>query len=347
MHRSSVLKLYMDVIEDVISGVRDLFAEDGVDDQVLQELKQTWESKLMTSKAVDNQNDIEKQTEKKMNELANNMPKQQVILPPVQQPVAQVVETKMVPIQITLPAQPGTNIGQRVLTIQVPASALQENQLQKILTGPVITATMNLPEHIASSVLQQHVNATFTQQVVNIGSIVNKVQQNDGCADSDTESENVEMTGEPSKLEPFPGHFSSIQHPSAAVEFSVQASSSSLRKQEDDLLMAKLKMLDGPLDTSDEDNSDEDDVSDEADDDKDEEDPEMEAEGPEEEPLNSEDDVTDEEPTEVFDTENVVVCQYEKITRSRNKWKFHLKDGIMNLNGEDYLFQKAVGDAEW
>lgn len=36
-----------------------------------------------------------------------------------------------------------------------------------------------------------------------------------------------------------------------------------------------------------------------------------------------------------------------QITRSRNKWKFHLKDGVMNLNGKDFVFQKAVGDAEW
>ena len=36
-----------------------------------------------------------------------------------------------------------------------------------------------------------------------------------------------------------------------------------------------------------------------------------------------------------------------QITRSRNKWKFHLKDGVMNLSGKDYVFQKAVGDAEW
>ncbi|CAG7724363.1 unnamed protein product, partial [Allacma fusca] len=36
----------------------------------------------------------------------------------------------------------------------------------------------------------------------------------------------------------------------------------------------------------------------------------------------------------------------DEITRSRNKWKFHLKDGIMNLNGKDYVFQKANGDAE-
>lgn len=65
------------------------------------------------------------------------------------------------------------------------------------------------------------------------------------------------------------------------------------------------------------------------------------------EPLNSEDDVSDEEGQELFDTENVVVCQYDKIHRSKNKWKFHLKDGIMNLNGRDYVFSKAIGDAEW
>jgi transcription initiation factor TFIIA large subunit len=43
----------------------------------------------------------------------------------------------------------------------------------------------------------------------------------------------------------------------------------------------------------------------------------------------------------------VVVCQFDKITRARNKWKFQLKDGIMNLNGRDYVFQRATGEAEW
>lgn len=33
----------------------------------------------------------------------------------------------------------------------------------------------------------------------------------------------------------------------------------------------------------------------------------------EEEPLNSEDDVSDEDPTDLFDTDNVVVCQYDKV----------------------------------
>lgn len=47
------------MIEDVIQGVRELFLEDGVDEQVLQELKQTWEAKLLASKAVDSHTDLD------------------------------------------------------------------------------------------------------------------------------------------------------------------------------------------------------------------------------------------------------------------------------------------------
>jgi hypothetical protein len=46
-------KLYRGVIEDVIGGVRDSFLDEGVDEAVLQELKQIWESKLTASKAIE------------------------------------------------------------------------------------------------------------------------------------------------------------------------------------------------------------------------------------------------------------------------------------------------------
>lgn len=109
------------------------------------------------------------------------------------QPMAHVIDaTKMVPIQITLPAQPsqiGSDVqpGQRVLTIQVPASALQGNQLHKVLTGPVISATMGLPQQIANNLLQQHVNAALggASQTVAISQVVNKtVIQGDGALNS-------------------------------------------------------------------------------------------------------------------------------------------------------------------
>ncbi|KAG9259873.1 TFIIA-alpha and beta-like factor isoform X1 [Astyanax mexicanus] len=67
----------------------------------------------------------------------------------------------------------------------------------------------------------------------------------------------------------------------------------------------------------------------------------------EEDPLNSGDDVSEQDIPEVFDTENVVVCQYDKIHRSKNRWKFYLKDGVMCYRGKDYVFSKAVGEAEW
>ncbi|KAJ8981484.1 hypothetical protein NQ317_007010 [Molorchus minor] len=111
----------------------------------------------------------------------------------------------------------------------------------------------------------------------------------------------------------------------------------------------QIPQRDGAADYSDEDDDRSEEGSDnDIEDDKDEDEMEEEQTGAEEEPLNSGDDVSDADGTEEsFETENVIVCQYDKITRSRNRWKFHLKDGIMNLNGEDYIFQKANGDAEW
>ncbi|XP_055974825.1 TFIIA-alpha and beta-like factor [Sorex fumeus] len=67
----------------------------------------------------------------------------------------------------------------------------------------------------------------------------------------------------------------------------------------------------------------------------------------EEDPLNSGDDVSEQDVPDLFDTENVIVCQYDKIHRNKNKWKFYLKDGVMCFGGRDYVFAKAIGDAEW
>merc|ERR1719481_209975 len=103
--------------------------------------------------------------------------------------------------------------------------------------------------------------------------------------------------------------------------------------------------VDGLVDSCDDEDPDVDDEG--GNDDNDDTDPDSDEEGIEEEPLGSEDDIPDEDANELFETHNVMVCQYEKVTRARNKWKFHLKDGIMNLNGRDYVFQKALGEAEW
>lgn len=455
LSQTSVLKLYNTVIDDVIAGVRDAFLDEGVDEQVLQEMKQVWTTKLMASKAVEstpepseqhppsilanstksanskanvtkkakaaaaaaaaaanqeNQNGTTKasanssavttgSSQIKPEPAAETLPNQQMqqlhqqhhqqqaqppplaqqtqpIAPqpaPVQQPapqpappaavVAALDPNKMVAIQITLPAQPNVpNSQPRVLTIQVPASALQENQLQQVLTGPIITSIMPLPPQIASSVLQQHVNSYLQNNTMNTIQIH---KQMDGAYDMsmDTDAEDNDQVPTLALSEVLDQHLlNKMAHNGAIVPQTVSASSSKAAAAAATSCTKKMKnrrrviieirhQLDGAVDTSDEEASDisDDNIGDDDDDDLDKEDDEdLDGDGgAEEEPLNSEDDVTDEDASDLFDTDNVVVCQYDKITRSRNKWKFYLKDGIMNITGKDYVFQKSNGDAEW
>lgn len=80
--------------------------------------------------------------------------------------------------------------------------------------------------------------------------------------------------------------------------------------------IAMQKQLDGAADTSEEEGSEvsDDNLDDNDDDaDKDEEDENDADNGAEEEPLNSDDDVSEEEQSDLFDTDNVVVCQYDKV----------------------------------
>lgn len=327
MSQLSVLKLYNTVVDDVIAGVRDCFLDDGVDEQVLQELKQLWKTKLQASGAMDpplpeptmppppvlqnfqkanGNNVLPKRTidshmaqgsSQQNSGVEHGAPTSNIA---GAHPHHVLDPNNKVPVQLTLPAQPGVPGSQpRSFTIQIPASALNGNKLHQVLTGPIINATISLPQPLAATLLQQHINSALAGQ------------QNE-----------------------FDGGGGGR---SGAAPFS----------------------LDGALDSSDDEGSNVGDGSEDGagDDDEDEESAEERAEeeeeerdesgGAEEEPLNSGDDVSDEEPGDMFDTDNVVVCQYDKITRSRNKWKFYLKDGIMNLAGKDYVFQKANGDAEW
>merc|ERR1712107_474282 len=76
-----------------------------------------------------------------------------------------------------------------------------------------------------------------------------------------------------------------------------------------------IPQVDGPGDSSDEDGVDDDDDDDRDPDGDDDE-------GVEEEPLGSEDDISDEDASDLFDTENVVVCQYDKITEPGTSGSF-------------------------
>ncbi|KAH7027751.1 transcription factor IIA, alpha/beta subunit [Microdochium trichocladiopsis] len=43
----------------------------------------------------------------------------------------------------------------------------------------------------------------------------------------------------------------------------------------------------------------------------------------------------------------IMLCMYDKVQRVKNKWKCVLKDGVLSINGKDYVFHKATGEYEW
>lgn len=68
------------------------------------------------------------------------------------------------------------------------------------------------------------------------------------------------------------------------------------------------------------------------------------------EELNSDLDDSSEEEDEneaSHEANNMVLCLYEKVTRTKSKWKCILKDGIIHIHGKDYLFHRATGDFQF
>lgn len=44
---------------------------------------------------------------------------------------------------------------------------------------------------------------------------------------------------------------------------------------------------------------------------------------------------------------SIMLCLYDKVQRTKNKWKCVMKDGILNINGKEYVFSRATGEYEW
>ncbi|KAI3322727.1 transcription factor IIA, alpha/beta subunit [Xylariaceae sp. AK1471] len=69
-----------------------------------------------------------------------------------------------------------------------------------------------------------------------------------------------------------------------------------------------------------------------------------------EDAINSDLDDPDDNVEENEDDEEagqIMLCMYDKVQRVKNKWKCVLKDGVLNVNGKDYVFHKATGEYEW
>ncbi|KAF7120150.1 hypothetical protein RHSIM_Rhsim13G0077100 [Rhododendron simsii] len=68
------------------------------------------------------------------------------------------------------------------------------------------------------------------------------------------------------------------------------------------------------------------------------------------EPLNEDDDddeLDDLDQGEELNTQHLVLAQFDKVTRTKSRWKCTLKDGIMHINNDDILFNKANGEFDF
>jgi len=109
--------------------------------------------------------------------------------------------------------------------------------------------------------------------------------------------------------------------------------------------------LDGPhsddSETEDEYEDDEDEDNEENEDELDDSDVKIKEEVTGEEYDLSEDDDGGLAEDEFAETDNIIACQYESVRREKNLWRIHLKKGVMNIDGQDFIFDKMIGDATW
>ncbi|XP_045916840.1 transcription initiation factor IIA subunit 1 isoform X2 [Micropterus dolomieu] len=383
-------KLYKSVIEDVINEVRELFLDEGVDEQVLLELKTLWENKLLQSKAVEGfhteeqaalqaaqqqQQQVQQQVQQvqqQVQQVTQPTQAQQVILPPQQQqaPQQQVIvqdskilqhmnatgmsaaataATLALPTGVTPYQQLITSQGQILQVVRAPNGAqyiIQQPQQQILLQQQMQPGGVQAPviQQVLAPLqggLSQQTGVIIQPQQIVLAS-GNKVQGNTQVMQA---AAMAQQTGQAATAQV--QQVQQVQQAQGAAAQQVAAQPQAQQQAQPQAQQPPMMLqVDGAGDTSSEEDEDEEEEYDE--DEEEEKDKDGGEDGQvEEEPLNSGDDVSDEEDQELFDTENVVVCQYDKIHRSKNKWKFHLKDGIMNLNGRDYVFSKAIGDAEW
>ncbi|XP_074295045.1 transcription initiation factor IIA large subunit-like [Silene latifolia] len=62
---------------------------------------------------------------------------------------------------------------------------------------------------------------------------------------------------------------------------------------------------------------------------------------------NDDDDLDEVDGGEELNTTHLVLAQFDKVTRTKSRWKCTLKDGIMHINQKDILFNKASGEFDF
>ncbi|XP_061288300.1 TFIIA-alpha and beta-like factor isoform X1 [Bos javanicus] len=380
-------KLYRSVIEDVIEGVRDLFAEEGVEEQVLKDLKQLWETKVLQSKATEDffRNSVHSplftlQLPHSLHQTLQSSSASFVIPAGRTRPSFTAAElgTSNSSASFTFPGYPihvPVGVTQQTASahlykVSVPFMVTQTSERASILQHPVqqVFQLLGQPSIIQTSIPQ--LNPCFLQATTEKSLRMETVLQQPIVLPSETvDRKHLENTTSDILVPPGNEHKTiseallnqldsssemdlSIRVTDGDVNEIIQIGGTGDTSSNDEIGNTRdvdenglLGIIDaGDLKVTEEETgsvSNEDSSVNSSDN----EDPEIDL--LEEDPLNSGDDVSEQDVPDLFDMDNVIVCQYDKIHRSKDKWKFYLKDGVMCFGGRDYVFAKAIGDAEW
>ncbi|XP_055396026.1 TFIIA-alpha and beta-like factor isoform X2 [Bubalus kerabau] len=380
-------KLYRSVIEDVIEGVRDLFAEEGVEEEVLKDLKQLWETKVLQSKATEDffRNSVHSplftlQLPHSLHQTLQSSAASFVIPAGRTRPSFTAAElgTSNSSASFTFPGYPihvPVGVTQQTTSahlckVSVPFMVTQTSERANVLQHPVqqVFQLLGQPSIIQTSIPQ--LNPCFLQATTEKSLRMETVLQQPIVLPSETvDKKHLENTTSDILVPPGNEHKIiseallnqldsssqmdlSIRVTDGDVNEIIQIGGTGDTSSNDEIGNTRdvdenglLGIIDaGDLKVTEEETgrvSNEDSSVNSSDN----EDPEIDL--LEEDPLNSGDDVSEQDVPDLFDMDNVIVCQYDKIHRSKDKWKFYLKDGVMCFGGRDYVFAKAIGDAEW
>ncbi|PWW78666.1 transcription factor IIA, alpha/beta subunit [Tuber magnatum] len=370
MSNQVVGEVYQRIIEEVIEASIIDFEEAGVNASTLQELKQVWQSKLTDlnvatfpwdppSEAA--QASASAPAPNSPTKAQNNNPQQQQQNAVKQEPGAQTPNPQTVNVDVRIkpepvaepqgvyapPAQPTGNPTHNPALAEARA---RQNLAQKFGNAPqlarsagglVLPALATNPQQRQQNGIPQHDGGgEETIPIEGYGNIsrseADKILL---CRISDTERESARATDELVKALRNLGHspkspkakrrpkaqdpyeealdpFNHYPHPAPVPTVPDAASSPGPRS-------ASMKQMDG--ESGDEDVVDEDAINSDLDDSEDDE-------------IDGEDD--DEVP-------QIMLCMYDKVQRTKNKWKCVLKDGVLTINQTEYVFHKANGEYEW
>lgn len=317
------------VVEDVIKSIREDFINEGVDEQVLEDLKQLWESKLVQAGVYDYPNQVPTHGYAYDLNTYNNYLD------------ASHVNTNSAPSTL-LPSLPNPLYSMNSYlgatnTARTGAAHLQAlNNLRAL--NPSASTTLPTPTNYSydsSGKPQQYLppptstawnpNSNTLPSINTQYNPPSNIKQHDGANDEmDPEQERKKIDA--SMLKKYARAQKQKQQKAARASASTTSSST-------DPSNTSIPQFDGLGDRK---------AKDEEEDDDDDEEEES-NKGDEELGSDLDDDDDEEEP----DTEHIVLCQYEKVTRVKNKRKANLKDGIMHINGKDYVFSRATGEFDW